>query len=232
MSDIDLIREHVCHANRSLPAHGLVTLTWGNVSAITADRRHVAIKPSGVPYEKIVPKDVVVVDLAGKRVAGELNPSTDLETHLALYRAFPAAGAVVHTHSLRAVMFAQARREIPCLGTTHADHFAGPIPVTRQLTAEEMAEYEAATGRVIVERFRDLDPAAIPGVLVAAHAPFAWGATLAKAIDNAVAMEAVARMAIGTLAINPAAAVLEDHILRKHHERKHGAAAYYGQKPS
>lgn len=229
MSQTDLLREHVCHANRALASHGLVTLTWGNVSGITPDRSQVAIKPSGVAYDKLTPRDIVVVDLRGDRVAGELNPSTDTATHLAIYNAFPSAFGVVHTHSPYACMFAQARREIPCFGTTHADHFAGPVPVTRQLTPAEMADYEAATGRVIVECFASLDPAAIPGVLVAAHAPFAWGATVAKAVENAVALESVARMAVGTLSLNPHAAPLEEHVLRKHHERKHGARAYYGQ---
>ena len=229
MSEVDRLREEVCAANRALVTHGLVTLTWGNVSGITADRRLVAIKPSGVPYGELTPQDIVVVDMQGRVAAGLLRPSTDTPTHWELYRAFPAVGGVVHTHSLYATMFAQARRPVPCLGTTHADHFAGAVPVTRQLKPEEMGDYERATGRVIAERLGEADAANVPAALVAGHGPFAWGPTVAKALENAVALEAVARMALGTLLVNAEAAGLEAHVLAKHHGRKHGAGKYYGQ---
>lgn len=229
MSEIDQLRAEVCAANRALPAHGLVTLTWGNASGISKDRRLVAIKPSGVPYQELNPQDIVVVDMMGRVAAGLLKPSTDTATHLELYRAFPAVGGIVHTHSLYATMFAQARRPIPCLGTTHADHFAGAVPVTRQLRPEEMGEYEKNTGRLIAERLGEADAANVPAVLVAAHGPFAWGPTVAKAVENAVALEAVARMALGTLVVNAEAGALEAHVLAKHHERKHGKGRYYGQ---
>ncbi len=229
MNEVARLRDEVCEANIALATHRLVVLTWGNASGISAGRDLVGIKPSGVPYAQLTRQDIVVVDLQGRVVEGSLRPSTDTATHLALYRAIPALGGIVHMHSDYACMFAQARREIPCLGTTHADHFAGDIPVTRQLTEREVRDgYEAATGAVIVERFAQLDPVAIPGVLVAGHAPFAWGSSPARAVENAVALEAVARIAHGTLAINPSAA-LEPHILRKHHDRKHGPGAYYGQ---
>jgi L-ribulose-5-phosphate 4-epimerase len=201
---IEELRETVCAANRRLATTGLVTLTWGNVSAIDATRERVAIKPSGVAYEALQPDQIVVLDLAGNVIAGELRPSSDTPTHLMLYRHFACAGAIVHTHSRFATMFAQARREIPCLGTTHADHFHGTVPVTRPLTPEEVAEdYETNTGKTIVERFCDLDPESMPAVLLAGHAPFAWGQTLDKAVDNAVALEAVAEMVLGTLWLSP-----------------------------
>lgn len=228
---LDELKQHVCQANLDLVAHGLVTLTWGNVSGISADRERVVIKPSGVSYAELRPEQMVVVDLDGKVVEGELSPSTDTPTHVLLYRHFPAAGGITHTHSRYATMFAQARREIPCFGTTHADHFYGPVPVTRPLTENEVAEaYEANTGRVIVERFRDLAPAAVPGVLVAGHAPFAWGKDAAGSVINAVALEAVAEMAFGTLLLDSAAPPLESYVLDKHYGRKHGPDAYYGQR--
>lgn len=230
MTARDDLRERVCLANRSLPAHGLVTLTWGNVSEIDDSRSFLGIKPSGVAYDRLTPDDIVVVDLDGTIVAGALRPSTDLPTHLALYRAFASAGGITHTHSPWATMFAQARQPIPCLGTTHADHFAGEVPVTRQLTPDEVERgYEAATGAVIVERFAAVDPVAVPGVLVAGHAPFTWGKDAARSVENSVALEAVARMAHGTLALVGTAIHLEPHILRTHHDRKHGVHAYYGQ---
>lgn len=177
------------------------------------------------------PAHMAVVDMEGRVVDGDLNPSSDAETHRYLYMGFPGVGGVVHTHSPCAAAFAQARREIPCLGTTHADHFFGPVPVTRPLTEEEVREgYEANTGRVIVERFARRDYAAIPAVLVAGHGPFTWGMDAADAVRNAVALEAVARMALDTLALDPRAASLEAWLLRKHHDRKHGPGAYYGQK--
>jgi L-ribulose-5-phosphate 4-epimerase len=229
MTALDRLCAEVCHANLALVKHGLVTLTWGNASAILRDEGLVAIKPSGVSYDTLTPDQIVVLDLSGKVVRGTLRPSTDAPTHLALYNAFPNVGAIVHTHSSYATVFAQARREIPCLGTTHADHFAGAVPVTRQLTPGELTEYEHNTGRVIVERFANVDPVAIPAVLVAGHAPFAWGPTMAKAVDNAVALEAIARMAHATLLLRPDAPSLEPHVLAKHHDRKHGANRYYGQ---
>jgi L-ribulose-5-phosphate 4-epimerase len=225
------LKRQVCTANRDLVKTGLVTLTWGNVSGIDRQRGLVVIKPSGVPYDDLEPGHMVVVNLEGSVVEGDLKPSSDTPTHLILYRAFEAIGGVVHTHSRHATIFAQARREIPCLGTTHADHFYGPVPVTRTLTQVEVAEdYEGHTGRVIVDRFQGLDPVAMPAVLVAGHAPFTWGQTAQKALENSVALEAVAAMVLGTWSIDPAAPTLEPWILDKHYQRKHGPGAYYGQK--
>ncbi len=224
------LKQRVCEANQELVTTGLVTLTWGNVSGIDRDRGLVVIKPSGVPYAELQPRQMVVVDLSGNVVEGDLRPSSDTPTHVALYRAFKNIGGVVHTHSRSATIFSQARREIPCLGTTHADHFHGPVPVTRSLTEQEVAEdYEGHTGSVIIERFAGLDPDAMPAVLVAGHAPFAWGGTVEKALENAVALESVAAMALGTWSINSAARELESWVLQKHYQRKHGPAAYYGQ---
>lgn len=228
---LESLKDDVCRANLDLVAHGLVTLTWGNVSGISDDRRHVVIKPSGVAYDEMRPEQMVVVDLDGNVVEGKLRPSSDTPTHVLLYQHFADIGGITHTHSRYATMFAQARVEIPCLGTTHADHFYGPVPVTRPLTKQEVDDaYEANTGRVIVERFRDLDASAMPGVLVAGHASFAWGASVAKSVENAVALEAVAEMAIGTRQIRSDAPMLEAYVLEKHFERKHGKDAYYGQR--
>jgi L-ribulose-5-phosphate 4-epimerase len=225
------LKEDVCQANLDLVAHGLVTLTWGNVSGISEDRRHVVIKPSGVPYDQMRPEHMVVVDLDGRVVEGELRPSSDTPTHVLLYRHFSGIGGITHTHSRAATIFAQARTEIPCYGTTHADHFFGPVPVTRPLTAKEVDEaYETNTGHVIIERFRDLDAAAMPAVLVAGHAPFTWGKVVAESVKNAVALEAVAEMALAVLRLRPDAPMLESHVLDKHYQRKHGPDAYYGQK--
>jgi L-ribulose-5-phosphate 4-epimerase len=230
MPELDALREEVCSANRTLVAAGLVTLTWGNVSGISADRQRIAIKPSGVAYDKLTPDDIVVVDLDGRVVAGNLRPSSDTPTHVALYRAFEHIGGVAHMHSTYAASFAQARRPIPCFGTTHADHFRGPVPVTRPLTkAEVESDYEANTGRVIIERFADLDSKASPGVLVAGHAPFVWGGSATAAVESAIALEAVAEMACHTLSIRPDAVELEAYVLDKHYLRKHGAGRYYGQ---
>ncbi len=227
------LREQVCAANRALEAHGLVTLTWGNVSGLDLAAGLVAIKPSGVAYAALRPADIVLVDLDGAVVEGELRPSTDTPTHLALYHAWEGLGGVCHTHSEAATAFAQARRELPCLGTTHADHFDGAVPLTRQLTAAEVAAgYEEATGRVLVERFAGpppLDPARVPAALVAGHGPFTWGADAAAAVVNAVALEAVARTALSSLALGPAVE-LEDFLRTKHQNRKHGRDAYYGQR--
>jgi L-ribulose-5-phosphate 4-epimerase len=228
---LDSLRKEVCMANRELLDSGLVTLTWGNASGLDPKRRLVVIKPSGVRYDSIKPADMVVVDLGGKVVEGKLQPSSDTPTHLALYRAFEKIGGVVHTHSRHATMFAQARHEIPCLGTTHADHFYGPVPVTRALTESEVtADYEENTGRLIVERFTKLDPTAMPAVLVAAHGPFTWGANVAQALQNAIALEAVADMVLGSWLIDRHCGILESYLLEKHYQRKHGPAAYYGQK--
>jgi L-ribulose-5-phosphate 4-epimerase len=228
---LEMLKEEVCQANLDLVAHGLVTLTWGNVSGISEDRRHIVIKPSGVPYDEMRPEHMVVVDLDGIVVEGALRPSSDTPTHVLLYQHFTSIGGITHTHSRHATVFAQARCEIPCFGTTHADHFYGPVPVTRPLTQPEVDEaYEANTGRVIVERFRDLDPAAMPAVLVAGHAPFAWGKTVAESVKNAVALEAVAEMALGVQQLVRHAPTLESYVLDKHYQRKHGANAYYGQK--
>jgi L-ribulose-5-phosphate 4-epimerase len=227
---LDELKNEVCQANLDLVAHGLVTLTWGNVSGISPDRRHIVIKPSGVPYDEMRPEQMVVVDLDGKVVDGKLRPSSDTPTHVWLYQRFGSVGGITHTHSRFATMFAQARVEIPCFGTTHADHFCGPVPVTRALTKEEVLDaYEANTGRVIVERFVELDAAAMPVVLVAGHAPFTWGSNVAESVTNAVALEAVAEMAIGTRQIRPDAPLLEAYVLEKHYRRKHGTGAYYGQ---
>jgi L-ribulose-5-phosphate 4-epimerase len=230
---LEKLKQQVCQANLDLVAHGLVTLTWGNVSGIDSARERMVIKPSGVPYDQMRAEHMVVVNLDGKVLEGNLRPSSDTPTHVLLYRHFAQIGGITHTHSLHATMFAQARAEIPCYGTTHADHFYGPIPVTRPLTESEVDEaYELYTGRVIVERFADLDPQATPAVLVAGHAPFAWGDDPAESVKNAVALEAVAQMALGTWQIAPDAPVLESYVLDKHYLRKHGPNAYYGQPPT
>ena len=225
------LKEQVCQANLDLVAEGLVTLTWGNVSGICPDRRRVVIKPSGVSYDQLQPNHMVVVDLDGQVLEGDLRPSSDTPTHVLLYRHFEGIGGITHTHSRQATMFAQARREIPCLGTTHADHFHGTVPVTRPLTEDEVrSDYEGNTGRVIVERFADLDPVAMPAALVAGHAPFTWGGSSADSVKNAIALEAVAEMALGTWLLNSQALPLESYVLNKHYRRKHGPDAYYGQR--
>ena len=225
------LKAEVCEANRALVDHGLVTLTWGNVSGICPQRRHVAIKPSGVAYAQLSPHQIVIVDLDGNVVDGDLLPSSDTPTHTLLYKHFEGIGGITHTHSHYATAFAQARREIPCFGTTHADHFYGPVPLTRVLRKAEVEKnYEANTGKVIVERFEALDPLEVPAVLVAGHAPFVWGRSVQESIDNAVALEAVAEMALVTLGLNAAGPELEEHVLEKHYRRKHGEGAYYGQK--
>ena len=227
---LDDLRDEVCAANQALVAHGLVTLTWGNVSGIDRGRGIFAIKPSGVPYDRMAPGDMVLVDLDGKVVDGELKPSSDTPTHLALYRAFESIGGVTHTHSTHAAALCQARRDLPCLGTTHADHFAGTVPLTRQLSPDEVrADYEGNTGAVIVEAFADLVPHEIPAVLVAGHGPFTWGPDARRAVDNAVALDACARIALLSGLLDRTLPPLEPHLLRVHHERKHGPHAYYGQ---
>jgi L-ribulose-5-phosphate 4-epimerase len=221
----------VLEANRALKTHGLAPLTWGNASGIDRDTGLVAIKPSGVAYDELTADDIVVLDLDGNVVHGERRPSTDTPTHLVLYRAFEEIGGIVHTHSTWGVAWAQAQREIPLLGTTHADLCAHPIPVTRTLTGEEIADdYEGATGTVLVEAIAERGrPSETPCVLVRGHAPFCWGANPAKAVETAVTLEEVARMALLTIMLDPAAAPLEAAVRDKHHERKHGPQAYYGQ---
>ncbi len=224
------LREQVLQANLELVRRGLVLYTFGNASGISREQNLVAIKPSGVPYETLRPEDLVITDLEGNIVEGNLRPSSDLPTHLVLYRAFPEIGAVVHTHSEYATAWAQARRAIPCFGTTHADYFHGPIPVTEVMANEEISsEYEKNTGYAIVRAFKGIDYSAVPGVLVANHASFAWGRDAETAAHNAVVLEAVARMAYFTVAINPDAQPIGRALHDKHHLRKHGKSAYYGQ---
>jgi L-ribulose-5-phosphate 4-epimerase len=225
------LKEKVWQSNLDLAKHGLVTLTFGNVSAIDRKKGLMAIKPSGISYEALKPEHIVVVDLEGKVVDGKLKPSSDTPTHLKLYKAFTEIGGVSHAHSEYATVFAQAAREIPCLGTTHADYFHGPIPVTRYLSRDEVREdYEANTGKVIIEKFAALNPLEIPAVLVAGHGPFCWGRSASEAVENSLILEKVAKMALGTLLANPKKGSLPDYILRKHFQRKHGPDAYYGQK--
>lgn len=228
------LKERVCEVNRRLVQEGLVLLTWGNASGVSRGEGVFVIKPSGIPYDRLKPQDMVVVSLeTGQVVEGTLRPSSDMPTHLELYRAFPEIGGIVHTHSLYATVWAQAQREIPPLGTTHADYFHGPIPCTRPLTSEEiLSEYEAHTGRVIVERFASLDPRRMPAVLVAGHAPFVWGETVEAALETAIVLEYVARMALETLRLNPACEPISATLLDKHFLRKHGPDAYYGQPDS
>ncbi|HEX8725038.1 MAG TPA: L-ribulose-5-phosphate 4-epimerase AraD [Gemmatimonadaceae bacterium] len=228
---LDSLRTAVLEANRALGARGLAPFTFGNASGIDRARGLVVIKPSGVAYDAMRAGDLVITDLEGKIVEGALRPSSDLPTHLVLYRAFHAVGGVVHTHSHFATAWAQARREIPCFGTTHADYFHGPIPVTAPLTAHEIAvDYEANTGEAIVRRFRGLDPAVMPAVLVASHASFCWGPTVNSAVHTAEVLEEVARMAYHTLAIEADAEAIDQVLHDKHFLRKHGPDAYYGQR--
>ena len=228
---LEALKAMVCEANLELVRHGLVTLTWGNVSGIDRTCGLVAIKPSGVPYDRLTPETIILTDLDGRVVEGDYAPSSDTPTHLCLYRAFAQVGGVVHTHSAYATAFAQAGREIPCLGTTHADHFYGAVPAARMPTEQEVGDrYEHAIGALIVERFHGIDPNAVPGVLAAGHGPFVWGADPRKAVENAVALESVAQMAATTLMLCPDAPPLPSHLLDKHYGRKHGPGAYYGQK--
>ena len=228
---LDQLKKEVFQANLDLVRYGLVTLTWGNVSGVDRSGGGAVIKPSGVDYERITADDMVVVDMEGNVIDGQLRPSSDTPTHLELYKAFPMIGGIVHTHSVYATMFAHACREIPCLGTTHADHFNGPIPVTRFLTEEEVQEgYERETGKIIVERFAGMNPSDTPGVLVAGHSAFVWGKSAADAVQNSLILEHIAQMALGTFQLNPYIAALPAHIQEKHYQRKHGPKAYYGQK--
>jgi L-ribulose-5-phosphate 4-epimerase len=224
------LREAVLEANLELVRRGLVLYTFGNASGISRHEKLVVIKPSGVPYEGMKPEHLVVTDLDGNIVEGKLRPSSDLPTHLVLYKAFPKIGGIAHTHSEYATAWAQARTPIPCFGTTHADSFHGPVPVTDSLSREEIAsEYEHNTGLAIVRTFVELDSAAIPAVLVANHGPFAWGPDAKTAAHNAVILEAVARMAYFTMTINPQAPAVGRELHDKHYLRKHGKDAYYGQ---
>ena len=230
---LDELRAQVCEANRQLPSSGLVSLTWGNVSGIDRDSGIFGIKPSGVDYDALKPEDIVLVDLEGKTVEGSLNPSSDTKTHLALYKAWKNIGGITHTHSPCATALAQAGTELPCYGTTHADHFYGSVPVCRALTPEEVDDdYEENTGKAIIEHFTEhnIDPIAMPGVLQLHHAPFTWGKNAADSLKNSIALEMCARMAIDTLSTNPDASAIPQHILDKHYLRKHGPGAYYGQK--
>ena len=224
------LKQRAYEANLDLQRHGLVVLTWGNVSAIDRERGVVAIKPSGVRYEDLVSESIVIVDLQGKAVEGDLRPSSDTATHLELYRCFRGLGGICHTHSMYATMWAQAQREIPCFGTTHADHFYGSVPVTDAMTGEEIAgPYERNTGKAIVRRLEGLDPMQRPAVLVANHGPFTWGRNAAEAVENAVVLEQVAQMAYGTVLINAGQTGIAQALLDKHYLRKHGTNAYYGQ---
>jgi len=227
------LRARVLEANREIVRAGLVVLTFGNASAVDRDAGVMAIKPSGVPYDDLDANAIVLVDLeSGETLDSGYRPSSDTPTHLVLYRRFQTIGGIVHTHSPYATAWAQARREIPCLGTTHADHFHGPVPVTRLLDSREIGDaYEAHTGDVVVETLeqRGLDPLEMPAALVASHGPFAWGEDVAAAVENAVALEAVAAMALHTVALSADVDRIDEDLLRRHYERKHGSSAYYGQ---
>jgi L-ribulose-5-phosphate 4-epimerase len=224
------LRQKVCQANLDLERHGLVVFTWGNVSGIDRSTGVVAIKPSGVAYSELTPDNMVLLDLDGNVLEGSLHPSSDTPTHLELYRGFEQIGGICHTHSLYATMWAQAERELPCLGTTHADHFYGPVPITDVMTADEIEQdYERNTGKVIIRRFERLDPLQMPAVLVANHGPFTWGKTPAESVENAVVLERVAQMAFGTFLLNARQGAISQALLNKHYLRKHGEDAYYGQ---
>ena len=225
------IKERVYQANLDLVEHGLVVFTFGNVSEIDRKAGVVAIKPSGVSYDDMRPDQIVILDLKGHAIDGDLRPSSDTPTHLELYRQFKNIGGITHTHSCHATMWAQACKDIPCFGTTHADHFYGSIPVTDVMTQEDIQDhYELNTGKVIVKRFENLDPKATPAVLVANHGPFTWGQTPAAAVESGIVLEKVAKIAMGTMQINPSVKPIEDHLLEKHYSRKHGCGAYYGQR--
>ncbi|MGG4104792.1 L-ribulose-5-phosphate 4-epimerase [Paenibacillus lautus] len=225
------LKQQVLEANLELPMHGLVTFTWGNVSGIDRERGLFVIKPSGVPYEDLKADDMVVLDLKGNVVEGDLRPSSDTPTHLVLYQNFKEIGGIVHTHSPWGTSWAQAGRALPAYGTTHADYFYGEIPVTRPMTREEIeGAYESETGNVIVERFADLDPNMVPGVLVHSHAPFVWGKDAHNAVHNAVVLEECAKIAARMQQINPETEPMDQTLLDRHFLRKHGVNAYYGQK--
>ena len=230
MKQLEELKQQVFRANLDLVKHGLVLFTWGNVSAIDREKKLVVIKPSGVSYDNMKAEDMVVVDMDGNRVEGNYKPSSDTATHLELYKAFPDIGGVVHTHSTYATAWAQAGCDIPNIGTTHADYFSDAIPCTRDMTeAEVKGAYEKETGSVIIERFKELDPLHIPGVLVKNHGPFSWGKDADEAVHNAVVMEQVAKMAFISLQVNPQL-TMNRLLIEKHFSRKHGPDAYYGQK--
>lgn len=231
---LERLKEQVCKANLDLVSEGLVIQTWGNASGIDRATGRVVIKPSGVDYAVLKPEHMVVVSLeSGTVVEGTLKPSSDTATHLVLYRAFSGIGGIVHTHSLFATAWAQTGREVPALGTTHADYFYGAIPCTRLMTPQEIEkDYEANTGRVILEKFNERDPLTCAAVLVGSHGPFTWGKTVADAVHNAVVLEHVVRLAGETMRINPEACAMQQELLNKHYLRKHGASAYYGQRRS
>ena len=230
---LEKLKEQVYLANMELPKRGLVTYTWGNVSGIDREKGLFVIKPSGVDYDLLKPDDMVVMDLQGNKVEGELNPSSDTKTHLVLYNAFPGIGGIVHTHSPYAVAWAQAGEDLPCYGTTHADYFYGSVPCARHLTQEELDEdYERNTGITIVETFKErgIDPKAVPAVLCYSHGPFTWGKDADQAVYHSVVLEECAKMGIFTRVLNPHAAPAPQRMLDKHYLRKHGPNAYYGQK--
>jgi len=227
----DELKKSVCEANLQLQKHNLVIFSWGNVSAIDRTAGVVAIKPSGVSYDSLTPDKIVLLDLNGKGLEGSLNPSSDTPTHLELYRNFKAIGGICHTHSAFATMWAQSCREIPCLGTTHADYFYGSVPITKPMTKAQIeADYELNTGKVIVKRFARLDPLQNRAVLVANHGPFTWGKSAAESVEAAVVLEQVAKMAFGTICINPRQKKISQVLLDKHYLRKHGKNSYYGPK--
>ena len=230
---LEALRAEVLEANLELVRRGLVLYTFGNASGVSREKGWVVIKPSGVPYEKMTPDDMVITDLQGHIVEGSLRPSSDLATHAALYRAFPSIGGIAHTHSRHATAWAQAGREIPCFGTTHADYFHGPVPVTESLSPAEIeVDYEANTGEAIIRLMQERDPLACPAVLVSGHAPFCWGKSVSDAAHAAVILEELAAMAFQTLVINPDAKPISSALHNKHHHRKHGPKAYYGQPKS
>lgn len=227
---LEQLKKQVCEANLLLPKHGLVTFTWGNVSAIDRETGLIVIKPSGVEYDRMTADDMVVVDRDGNVVEGHYKPSSDTPTHIALYRVFPELGGIVHTHSRWATSFAQAGRGIPPLGTTHGDYFYGEIPCTRPMTPAEIAgEYEKETGNVIIETFQGIDPLSIPAVLVHSHGPFTWGKDAGEAVHNAVVLEEVAFMAFHAIQLHAEIGPMQRELLDKHYLRKHGKNAYYGQ---
>lgn len=227
---LEQLKEEVLQANLQLPQYGLVTFTWGNVSAIDRATGLVVIKPSGVSYEAMKAEDMVVVDLDGNRVEGKLKPSSDTPTHIELYKAFPGIGGIVHTHSRWATSFAQAGKPIPAMGTTQADYFYGSVPCTRRMTAAEInGAYEKETGLVIAETFKDIDPEAVPAVLVNSHGPFTWGKDAAEAVYHAVVLEEIAFMDFHAMQLSPGLGSMQQELLDKHYLRKHGKNAYYGQ---